>query len=66
MTAPEGAPTDPRDEIAHSLRRRAADLWGPERAALLEPVIEEVASNLLRLSQDPPPHDEEPGFYFRE
>ena len=53
-----------QEEIVGSLRRRAVDLWGPERGELLGPVIEQVASNLFRLSQDAAPSDEEPGFYF--
>ena len=52
------------EDITRSLNQRAAELWGPERVEVLRPVIAEVASNIFRLSQDPPPPDEEPGFYF--
>ena len=53
-----------REEIAGSLEKRAAELWGSDRARALGPVIEVTANNIWQISQDPPPPDEEPGFYF--
>ena len=66
MAATEGTPRISREEAAQSLRRRAVELWGPKEAESLEEVIEAVASNIVRLSQNPPLPDEEPGFYFVE
>lgn len=51
-------------EITASLERRAAELWGDERAAAILPVLEETATSIWQLSHDPSPADEEPGFYF--
>ena len=51
-------------EIAESLRRRAVDLWGPDRAEALTSVIEETAQRIFRISRDPPAADEEPRFYM--
>jgi hypothetical protein len=53
-----------RDAIASSLRERATQLWGHERAEALRDIIERTADHLWQISQDPPPPDEEPGFYF--
>ena len=64
MAASEGTLRISLEEAAQSLRRRAADLWGTEEAEGLEDVIDAVASNIVRLSQNPPAADEEPGFYF--
>ena len=50
-------------EITVSLKHRASELWGIERADALAPVIEETAQRIWRISQDPPPDEEEPGFY---
>ena len=50
--------------ITRSSEQRAAGLWGQERADALMPVIADVASNVFRVSQAPPPPDEEPGSYF--
>ncbi len=57
-------PMTSREEIATSLRERAASLWGRERADELAALIETTAGHVWRLSQDLPPSDEEPGFYF--
>ena len=57
-------PDDDVARIAASLKRNAMDLWGPERAEALQPTIEETAQRVWRISQDPLPADEEPGFYF--
>ena len=57
-------PMASREEIVSSLKRRASELWGQERAQALLPVVEETATVIWRISQDLPPADEEPGFYF--
>ena len=64
MSMSKSQPMGSPEDIARSLEQRAAQLWGPEGVEALRPVIEEVASNIFRVSQDPPPPDEEPGFYF--
>ena len=63
---PDQGRNDPqtKDEITASLTARAAELWGRERAAALRVVIEQTAANILQISLDPAPADEEPGFYF--
>ena len=40
----------------------AAELWGPERAAVLRSVIEETARRIRQVSQHPLPFDDDPGF----
>jgi hypothetical protein len=52
------------EEVVGSLRKRATDLWGPDRAGALRPLIEATAGRIWRISQCPPPDDEEPGFYM--
>ena len=52
------------DSIASSLTDRAVSLWGPERAEELRDLIKETAQRVWLISQDPPPADEEPGFYL--
>ena len=51
------------EEIAETLRQRATDLWGAERAEALKAVIEETAGYVRRLAEDAPPVDEVPGTY---
>ena len=53
---------DSIEQITDSLKERATELWGRERAEAMRPVIEETAANIRRIAQDPPPPDEEPGF----
>ena len=57
-------PMASREEIVSSLKQRASELWGEERALALLPVVEQTAGVIWQISQDPPPADEEPGFYF--
>ena len=64
MPKPDRQDTQIQDEIAASLKVRATELWGPERAEALGPLIEQTASHILQISRDPAPPDEEPGFYF--
>jgi len=63
MSSGENA-ADAIAEIAASLQRRASELWGPDRAEALQPVIERTALHIWRVSQDPVPADEEPAFYL--
>lgn len=64
MSTSKDRPQGSREDIALSLERRSVELWGEARASALRTVIAEVAANIYRISQDPPPADEEPGFYF--
>ena len=64
MPMSKSEPMGSLEDITRSLEQRAAELWGPERVEALRPLIEGVAANVFRVSQDPPPPDEEPGFYF--
>ena len=57
-------PMTSKDEIAKSLRERASDLWGQERADDLQSLIQQTAGHIWQLSQDLPPTEEEPGFYL--
>ena len=53
-----------KEELIRSLERRATELWGPNRAEELRSTIEQTATNMVRVANDPPPADEEPGFYL--
>ncbi len=64
MPMSKSHPLGSLEDVTRSLQQRAAELWGPERVEVLSPVIAEVAANIFRVSQDPPPPDEEPGFYL--
>ena len=50
------------EEIAASLTQTAIALWGFDRVEVLQPVIEETAQHILRVSQHLPPADQDPGF----
>lgn len=64
MPVSKAQPMASREEIVNSLKQRATELWGRERARAIDSTIEQVASNIWQISQDLPPADEEPGFYF--
>lgn len=51
-------------EIVESLKRRARELWGVERAEAIQDIIEQTAEHVHRVFEDLPTKDEEPGFYF--
>ena len=51
-------------EIAASLRRRALELWGAERAKALGTMIEEMAQRIWLVSQAAPPAEVAPAFYL--
>ena len=53
-----------KKEIIESLKARAIELWGQERADAIRPGIETTAGHIWQLSQDLPRTDEEPGCYF--
>ena len=64
MPMSENTPMDSEESIANSLNERATELWGNERARVLRLLIGQTANRIWRISQDLPPPDEEPGFYF--
>ncbi len=53
-----------KEQLIRSLQQRATELWGTKRAETLRSTIEQTATNLVRVADDPPPADEEPGFYL--
>ena len=64
MSQTSAHPMGPKEEIVDSLKAKAEQLWGPERASAIRSTIEHTADVVWQISQDPPPSDEEPGFYF--
>ena len=64
MAMSKERPMGSKEEVVASLKRRATELWGPERAEAIEATIEQTAGHIWQVSQDPPPADEEPGFYL--
>ena len=62
MTTYDAQPSP--DLISGSLTDQARALWGPERTVQLRDLIQETARRVWLISQDPPPADEEPGFYL--
>ena len=57
-------PDETHQDVAQELLEQAAQLWGPERAEAIQPVLEEMAGNLLLLAQNPPHREEEPAFFL--
>lgn len=53
-----------RDGIFRELTEKAADLWGPERAAAIRTVLEQMSNNIWLVAQNPPDSDEEPAFFL--
>ena len=51
-------------DVAVSLRRRAVELWGEERAAEIKGTIEDAAKSIWLVESNPPPPDEEPAQYL--
>ena len=51
-------------EVEASLRRRAVELWGEQRAAEIEDTIEDAARSIWLVQANPPPADEEPAQYL--
>ncbi len=47
-------------EIAESLRFKAVEKWGEERAAVLAGVLEQTARDIWRVERQPPSLEEEP------
>ena len=64
MPMSKSQPMTSQEDIVRSLTERAAAMWGEERATALEATIETTAEHIWQISQDPPPSDEEPAFYF--
>ena len=56
-------PTPSHEKITQGLSDQAKLLWGEVRAEELTPSLENTASQLLRLADNLPERDLEPGFY---
>ncbi len=64
MPTSPSQPMSSKEEIASSLKARAEELWGTQRASELQKLLEETAEHVWQVSQDLPDEEEEPGFYF--
>ena len=53
------------EDVAASLWRRAADLWGAERASALGHVVDNTAEDVWAVSQVTLSDSDEPAFYPR-
>ena len=58
-----GDKQDGHEEVEGTLRRRAVELWGEERAAEIEGTIEDAARSIWLVESNAPPADEEPAQY---
>ena len=59
---PRPAHTASVEDVAASLWRRAAELWGPERAGELGHVLDNIAEDVWVVSQVPLSDSDEPAF----
>ena len=64
MPMSKSQPMTSEEDIVRSLTERAVAMWGEERVRALKATIETTAEHIWQISQDPPPSDEEPAFYF--
>ena len=64
MSMSESQPMASKEELALSMKKRAIELWGAERASEIGLNIEGMAERIYQISQDLPQAEEEPGFYF--
>ncbi len=55
---------DGYSEVAASLRRRAVELWGEERAAEIGGTIEDAARSIWLVESNAPPEGQEPAQYL--
>lgn len=62
---PDTAPTTSVEDVAAALWRRAAELWGPERASELGHVLDNIAEDVWAVAQVPLADTDEPAFYPR-
>ena len=56
--------TSSPEPIAEALFQRAVALWGPERADVLRPALDQLAQQLRTLSQWAPQRELEPAFFL--
>lgn len=64
MPTSPSQPMTSKNEIASSLKARAEELWGAQRASELQKLLEETAEHVWQVSRNLPDDEEEPGFYF--
>ena len=64
MSTSPSQPMNSKDEIAKSLKARAEELWGAQRASELQTLLDQTSEHVWQIAQHPPDDDEEPGFYF--
>ncbi len=64
MSMSESQPMASKDELALSMKKRAVELWGAERASEIDLSIDGMAERIYLISQNLPQAEEEPGFYF--
>ena len=57
-------PMASREEILKSLNKRSVELFGPQRTEAIQATIEQTTGHIWNVSQNLPPEEEEPGFYF--
>ena len=62
---PDGARAVSVEDVAASLWRRAAELWGPGRAGELGHVLDNAAEDIWTVSQVRLSDSDEPAFYPR-
>ncbi len=64
MPTSPSQPLGSKAEIESSLKARAEELWGAQRAAEMQTLLEQTTEHVWQLSQHLPDDEEEPGFYF--
>ena len=64
MSMSESQPMASKEELALSMKKRAIELWGAERASEIGDNIEGMAERIYQISQDLPQAAEPPGVYF--
>ena len=64
MPTSPSQPMGSKSEIVSALKARAEELWGAQRAAEMQTLLEQTSEHVWQISQHLPDDDEEPGFYF--
>ena len=64
MSMSESQPMASEEELALSMKKRAVELWGAERASEIDLTIDGMAERIYLISQNLPQAEDEPAFYF--